>query len=166
MASSRERRHICADFRDQRLRHVGAHPWDGMEEVDGLGQKRVGALVPWSWRVCGRAGHGLGSWVVWASPVLEEDAWDWGHVAGQGRLAWRRIRFTVGARLEHASIGWAQLGGGDWATREVRRFQECLDAVRDRGAITCHALPMARQCPAWPACGALCLLCPGPSRRS
>ena len=96
------------------------HPPEWCGEARRLGEQRIGTVVPWSLHGCGRAGHRLVSWVVWASQCLAEDAWGWGQVAGQGLLEWsrlgpefplgqwravRRLLFPVGARLEHASTG-------------------------------------------------------------
>jgi hypothetical protein len=57
-ASSRETRHVCADFRNQHFSHVGAHPWAGLEEVNGLRENTIGALVKLSLNFRGRTGNG------------------------------------------------------------------------------------------------------------
>jgi hypothetical protein len=59
VAIGREMRHVRPNFRHQRFRHSGAHPRDGLEEVDGLGQKRVGTLVKLALNFRGRAGNRL-----------------------------------------------------------------------------------------------------------
>jgi len=56
-ASGREGRHIGANFRHQRFTHLGANPWGSLEEINGLGQKRIGALVKLALNFRGRAGN-------------------------------------------------------------------------------------------------------------
>jgi hypothetical protein len=59
VASGREVRHGGPDFGHQRFRHACANPWNGVEAVDRLGQKRVGTLLKLAWNLCGRAGYRL-----------------------------------------------------------------------------------------------------------
>ena len=115
VASGWEERHGCADCRNQHFRHACATPWNGVEEVNGWGEKRVGASLKLSLNFRGRAGHRLVSWVVWASQFLEEETVGRGQVAGQGLLELshlglqltlgqlsecRGLLFPVGERLE------------------------------------------------------------------
>ena len=118
--SGRAGRPVGADFRHPRVRHACPNPREGGEQSDGVGPPRLGTRGPWSGTGGGRAGHRLVSWVGWASPCLEEDAWGWGPVAGQGRLevsrlgpevplgqrrAWRSLRCPVGERLAPSATG-------------------------------------------------------------
>ena len=83
VAIGRDVGHVGPDCRHQRFCHACTNPWDGLEEVDGLGQKRIGTFVQLSLNFCGRAGHRLVSLVVLASQFLEEEALGWGQVACQ-----------------------------------------------------------------------------------
>jgi hypothetical protein len=73
MARGQEARHVCPDFRQQRFRHAGAHPWDHLKEGDSVGEKRVGALLNLALNFRGRMGRRLPSVVVLASQFLEEE---------------------------------------------------------------------------------------------
>jgi hypothetical protein len=64
VAIGREVRHVCPDFRNQRFSHACANPRDGLEEVDGLGQKGIGTILKLSLNCRGRAANRLVSLIV------------------------------------------------------------------------------------------------------
>lgn len=166
MASGREARHVGANFRNQRFSHACTNPGDGVEEVDGLGQNRIGTVLKLAVNCRGRAGDRLVYVIILVSQFLEEDALGWGQVACHGRLELRRrglacplgqrrecrgILFTVGKRLEHELARQAQHVGGDLAQLDMRRFQACLEPVGDRRAITDQDRPVTCQFPPFTA---------------